>query len=770
MSRRILTTSLAALALGLMPGIAAAQPAEAEPSAPEAPRASTPPAASSQEPSDDASAPKAPSGGAGAHTETVEAPEPSEVSVVGTRLKETSGSAHLIRPKQLERFEYDDPHQVLQSVPGVYVRTEDGFGLRPNIGMRGVASDRSKKIALMEDGLLFGPAPYSAPAAYYFPLITRMHSVKVVKGPGAIVYGPHTVAGAIDLVTAPVPEGEKASLDMAFGQYMSRKLHLRASAAGDSIGVMIEGVHLGNTGFKELDGGGDTGFSRNEWMAKARWIFGNRQVLQHQLELKATYSDEGSNETYLGLTEADFAANPYRRYASSQLDRMDWQRTGLVLSHEMSDGGDVSLRTSLYRNDLGRVWRRVQGLRGASLADVLANPDTPRNALFVSALRGDAPATTTDESIMVGPNDRAFVSQGLQTVLRYTPKTGPISHRVELGARVHYDSITRLHTQQGYRLEDGVMVEDGTNLETTTVNEAWTTALALWAVDAATWGPVTLTAGGRIESIQTRLEDGLSGVREGSTQQVLLPGAGLFVALPADFGLLGGVYQGFSPIPPGSGGNVRPEKSVNYEWGARYSPRGFRAEVIGFLNDYSNLTSQCTFSSGCTQDGLDQQFDGGEARALGLEAYVESELQLAEGVKLPGRVAYTLTDARFGSSFSSNDPTYGDVVEGDALPYVPPHQLAVSIGVETEKLGGNLGGTYVAAMRELAGQGEPDPLTTTDSVFLLDASVYAKPLSWWTIYAVGRNLLDTTYIASRRPFGLRPGAPIWLQIGTKLEY
>src|SRR5690606_8441455 len=69
-------------------------------------------------------------------------PEPLDVFIGGARARDTTGSAHLVSTKQLERFEQDDPHKVLLSVPGVYVRGEDGFGLRPNIGMRGALSDR----------------------------------------------------------------------------------------------------------------------------------------------------------------------------------------------------------------------------------------------------------------------------------------------------------------------------------------------------------------------------------------------------------------------------------------------------------------------------------------------------------------------------------------------------------------------------------------------------------------------------------------------------
>lgn len=696
--------------------------------------------------------------------------DPLEVTVAGARLRETSGSAHVVRSKQLERFEYDDPHQVLQSVPGVYVRGEDGFGLRPNIGMRGAISDRSKKITLMEDGILFGPAPYSAPAAYYFPLITRMTSVRVVKGPSAIRFGPHTVAGALDLVTAPIPDGRKGMIDIALGQYLSRKVHVRAGLGDESLGVLIEGVHIGNEGFKDIDGGGDSGFSRNEWMAKARYDLGDLGGAWHEIEVKAGYSNEFSNETYLGLTDADFERTPLRRYGSSRLDQMEWHRTQLVLTHRLRMGADFEVITAAYRHDLDRVWSKVNGFRGASIADVLANPDDPRNAVFHGVLTGAIPPSTSEETLLIGPNARSFVSQGLQTTLTWSPVTGPIRHRFEMGVRAHYDSVRRLHTQNGYLVDGDSLIPEGNPAETTADNDASSRVLAMHGVLASTVGPVTLTAGARVESIHGELDDALTGVRHQIIQQVVLPGGGVFVELPRDLGVFGGAYLGFSPIPPGQSENVRPEKSTNYEAGARWSPRGFRAEIIGFFNDYTNLSNICTFSTGCTEGDIDQQFDGGAARVYGLETYIESEVEAVKGIKIPGRIAYTLTEARFSKSFASSDPIFGEVEEGDHVPYIPAHQLVISAGVEVRRFAVNVAGTYVSPMREIAGQGEASPGAATDGHFLLDASASYKPISSLTVYVVGRNLLNTAYIASRRPFGARPGAPIWVQVGAKLDF
>ncbi|MCW5833581.1 MAG: TonB-dependent receptor [Labilithrix sp.] len=694
----------------------------------------------------------------------------------GTRLVETGGSAHVLRDVQLRRFSYDDPHQVLMGVPGVYVRPEDGFGLRPNIGIRGANSDRSKKVTLMEDGILVGPAPYSAPAAYYFPMIDRMRTVRVVKGPASIVYGPQTVGGAIDLVTREIPSGRKVTYDLAFGQYMFNKQHVTYGSSDERAGFLIEGMRVSNAGFKELDRvGGDTGFTRNEWMAKGSYVVDPAARVQNEIGVKLGYSDEVSNETYLGLTDADARSTPDRRYYASRMDRMDWHRTAVAVTHKARFSPDLELTTTVYRHDLHRVWRKVNGFRGADVSDVLANPDTPRNALSLGALRGEIDTTSDAQTILIGPNDRTFVSQGLQTQVNARARTGAVSHRFTYGVRAHYDEIVRKHTQDGFVIRSGALTPDGRVTEVVADNKASTHALALWAVDAMTFGPVTVTPGARIEAIHASFEQRLVVPGEpvlpidGAVYQAIIPGASGYWAVTRGLGVLAGVHKGFSPVPPEQARTNKPEESVNYEAGARWTARHARVEAIGFYNAYSNLTNLCTFSNGCAGANVDRQFDGGRARILGAEIYGETELPLGGGFLLPSRLAYTYTYSEFLSTFTSADPQFGNVRRGDELPYVPPNQLSGSVGLEKDPWGLNVAGTFVDSMRERAGQGTPRPGDLTDAYFLLDASVKYKIFSAVELYVNGRNLLNDRYIASRRPFGARPGAPLWVLAGVRGE-
>ncbi|MEO1119312.1 MAG: TonB-dependent receptor plug domain-containing protein, partial [Pseudomonadota bacterium] len=131
-----------------------------------------------------------------------------EVTIIGNpeNLSRVPGSATVIDVEDILRFNQSDIQRIIRSVPGVTVQLEDGYGLRPNLSIRGTASERSARITLLEDGILIAPAPYSAPAAYYFPTAGRLSSVEVLKGPATITEGPYTIGGAVNLISTQIPD------------------------------------------------------------------------------------------------------------------------------------------------------------------------------------------------------------------------------------------------------------------------------------------------------------------------------------------------------------------------------------------------------------------------------------------------------------------------------------------------------------------------------------------------------------------------------------
>ena len=128
-----------------------------------------------------------------------------------------TGSAYYISPQEIAKLGYTDINRMLKAVPGVNVYEEDGYGLRPNISLRGTKAERSEKLTIMEDGILASPAPYSAPAAYYFPNAARMYAVEVLKGSSQVQYGPFTTGGAINMVSTPIPSRFGGKINSSFG-------------------------------------------------------------------------------------------------------------------------------------------------------------------------------------------------------------------------------------------------------------------------------------------------------------------------------------------------------------------------------------------------------------------------------------------------------------------------------------------------------------------------------------------------------------------------
>lgn len=707
------------------------------------------------------------------------------ITVIGTKVSanDVSGSVDFIGPETLAKHNYTDINRILRTVPGVNLQEEDGYGLRPNIGLRGSGTERSSKIVIMEDGVLMAPAPYASPSAYYFPMSARMNAVEITKGPATVKYGPNTTAGAVHFFSTPIPDSATAKLKLLVSDQNRVQTHAFAGSRFDAgafdLGVLLETYQDYADGFKDI-ASGDTGFDIADYVGKLGLYTKDGS---HSLEFKYQNKNELSNETYLGVSDADFAIAPFTRYAASQLDQMDNDHETFQLTHNFKLNDNWSLTTIAYRTELVRNWYKLQdlpeGRTGCTNLDtVLTNTITCDQEFAV--LKGEQ--NSADDALRLRANNRSYYAMGMQSALGGTVNTGGIVHNLVVSARLHEDEVDRFQNQDGYRMQDGVMVltrEDAPGTQANRLSNA--EALSLFVEDHINFDRLDITAGLRFETVdsqQTRwsgpARDAATIIRQrNNSYNVWLPALSAKYDLTNTLSVLGGVHRGFAAPSVGSSNTVEPEESNVFEGGVRYrSEQGLKLEAIGFFNDYSNMLGDCTNFAPCDSGDTGDSNNGGEVDVLGLEVTGSFDLASlwSSQKSVPVSISYSYTDTEFQNSFSSNFEAWGDVRVGDELPYVPKNQFTLSAGYIADNWGVNTLVNFVSKTRARAGQGTIASADLIDERTLLDASAYYAITESVKLHIKAENLLDRTYIAARFPSGLRPGKPREIFMGLELGF
>lgn len=726
-------------------------------------------------------------------TQTEKSLELDSVYITGGKdeVLQKPGSATLIDDVALEAFEYTDIHRVLNAVPGVNLQEEDGYGLRPNIGLRGTSPERSKKITVMEDGILSGPAPYSAPAAYYFPNISRMSAVEVFKGPSAIQYGPATVGGAINLVSREIPYASEGELDVQYGSDNFQRYNVFQGQQIENFGYLIEGLRVSADGFKDLDGSSgnsdDTGFVRNDVNLKTSWQ--SLGEISQLFIVKLGYADEDSDETYLGLARDDFERDPYRRYSASQLDNMSWDHQQYQFTHVV-EFGNSTVTTDVYRNEFDRDWFRLSGFVKEKQADggdftlvnILANHNDANYQSYYDVLTGAA-SSGSAQQLRIGNNGRVFISQGIQTRLNQEFDLLGLSHSLEVGIRIHQDEVKRLHTEQNFNtLAGGDLQAVAGTYKTTAHNKNDALALAVYIQDEITIDDTVISLGLRHENIESSKTTygNASGIKVSENtlkQSVLLPGIGVYSQLTKDFGMLAGVYKGFTAATASEAGETKPEASTNYELGSRFSGSlalGGQAEVIAFLNDYTEFSGTCSFSQGsCDSSQTGEQTNAGSAQVYGVEASWKKEMLLS-GYTLPALVSYTFSYGEFGDQFVDSTGAFGEkgqvIQEGYRIGYLPEHRLNAQLGIGKDNWRLNASVLYQSDMRNVPGEGTIDRGDLIEAHTVVDLSASYDVLKDLQLYSTIDNILDEQYVAGVKPYGFRPGKPRSVNVGAKYQF
>jgi Fe(3+) dicitrate transport protein len=695
-----------------------------------------------------------------AHAQT---PSPETIVVIGQResLLKISGTGATIEQADLLRARVFTVNEALRQVAGVFARDEEGLGLRPNIGIRGLSPIRSTKVLLLEDGLPLAYAPYGDNASYFHPSIRRFSRIEVLKGASQIRFGPNTVGGVINYVTPPAPDTFEGQATVTGGNrgYGEFDLALGGPVAG--FRTTLHGTAAKSDGARD-----NQDLRYNDLYLKVERQIGDA----HDLTWRISRYAEDSQITYSGLTQAEYLANP--RQNPFVNDQFVVKRVASSFTWGWALSDTMTLKTSAYGSWFDRDWWRQS-----------SNSSQRPNDASDLACGGIANLLTTcgNEGRL-----REYNTYGIETRLNDVRSIRSMSLESEIGIRYADERQNRLQVNSDTPTgrTAGTSINGGLREN----NLRYVTAWSGFATTKVTLEKLTVSPGIRVENIKLRRVNRLNPlVPIGGNAKLseVIPGLGVTYALRPNFIAYGGVHRGFAPprvedaISNTTGGsvNLAAETSNNWEAGLRGNlVEGVGVDLAWFRMDFDNqiVPSSVAGGSGATLTSAGKTLHQGvEVSARG--SFKDMGLLAANDVFF--RLALTwVADASYqGTRFSGVGGFATTSVSGNRLPYAPEVLLTAAVGYALGDV------AEIQAEYVFTDQMYSDDLNTIEvsangqrglipASSIWNATLNVHPKDWKVgFFVTVKNVTDEETIVDRAR-GILPGSPRLIQGGISAKF
>jgi len=110
--------------------------------------------------------------------------------IVGTAIYAGKKSSLLVMKNVEGNITTNVMRQVMAKIPGIHIWENDGSGIQIGIATRGLSPNRSWEFNVRQNGYDISADPYGYPEAYYNPQLQAVQRIEIIRGHGALQYGP----------------------------------------------------------------------------------------------------------------------------------------------------------------------------------------------------------------------------------------------------------------------------------------------------------------------------------------------------------------------------------------------------------------------------------------------------------------------------------------------------------------------------------------------------------------------------------------------------
>jgi len=353
--------------------------------------------------------------------------------IVGTSIYAGKKSALVVLDNVQGNVVTNTMRQVMAKVPGIFIWESEGSGIQINIAARGLSPNRSWEFNVRQNGYDISADPYGYPEAYYNPQLQSVQRIEVVRGHGALQYGPQ-IGGMVNYILKNGSEFNKPFQVETYQTLGSNGLFNTYNAVGGKSGKLNYYVFFDH---RSADGWRDNNvYSSNTGSGTFTYRLSDRVAVTTEFTRWHSLSQQPG-----GLTDEQFQINPKQSLRSRNWFDLTWQTIAVTTDVQVSADQRFNVKVFNITGDRNSVGYLPSA--GIIVPDEI-NPGT-----------GQFNSRTVDVD--------NYKNYGMEARYLLSYQTGRSGHNMSAGMRLYSGTTLRYRGGKGSTGTDyDITLQDGT--------------------------------------------------------------------------------------------------------------------------------------------------------------------------------------------------------------------------------------------------------------------------------------------------------------------